>query len=247
MKETEVFDRDWENYIPWMKAVKEYMTIQSIDFNNDATRIHCLGSLLKGNTHQWHQNRVETTERELRPNTWPSYTAAMDHYFCIPHQKYNYTNKIARLHWKYKPGCYKTGLPADQWGIQMAIYQEQAQVEGEVQREIYAQVFPEDLACQAWTDVQHLDDPRYKHFKARLIKLTTAKEQHKHMHEKPLLSMYQTSSEPKPEKEKWKREEEKKSNQSDKHRRKESTNTPRSDKERKFQNNCEALAGVPQA
>jgi hypothetical protein len=27
MKEPEVFDRDQENYIPWMKAVKEYMTI----------------------------------------------------------------------------------------------------------------------------------------------------------------------------------------------------------------------------
>jgi hypothetical protein len=27
MKELKVFDGDWENYIPWMKAVKEYMTI----------------------------------------------------------------------------------------------------------------------------------------------------------------------------------------------------------------------------
>jgi hypothetical protein len=27
MKKPEVFDRDWENYIPWMKVVKEYMTI----------------------------------------------------------------------------------------------------------------------------------------------------------------------------------------------------------------------------
>jgi hypothetical protein len=27
MKEPEVFERDQENYIPWMKAVKEYMTI----------------------------------------------------------------------------------------------------------------------------------------------------------------------------------------------------------------------------
>jgi hypothetical protein len=27
MKEPEVFDRDRENYIPWMKAVKEYMTV----------------------------------------------------------------------------------------------------------------------------------------------------------------------------------------------------------------------------
>jgi hypothetical protein len=69
-------------------------------------------------------------------------------------------------------------------------------VEGEVLREIYDQVFPEDLACQAWIDIQDLDDLRYEHFKARLIKLATTKEQHRNMHEKPLLSMYQTSSEP---------------------------------------------------
>jgi hypothetical protein len=204
MKEPEVFDGDRENYIPWMKAVKEYMTVRSIDFNNDATRIHWLGSLLKGDARQWHQNHVDTTEKELRPDTWPSYTAAMDHYFRDPHQKRNYTNRMVRLHWKYKPGCHKTGLPADQWGIRMAIYQEKAQVEGEVLREIYDQAFPEDLACQAWTDVQDLDDPRYEHFKARLIKLATTKEQHRNMHEKPLLSMYQASSEPRQEREKWK-------------------------------------------
>jgi hypothetical protein len=190
MKDPEVFDGDRENYTPWMKAVKEYMTVRSIDFNNDATKIHWLGSLLKGDACQWHQNRVDTTERELRPDTWPSYTAAMDHYFRDPHQKRNYTNKMAKLHWKYKPGYYKTGLPADQWGIRMTIYQEKAQVQGEVLREIYDQAFPEDLACQAWTDVQDLDDPRYELFKARLIKLATTKEQHKNMHEKPLLNMY---------------------------------------------------------
>jgi hypothetical protein len=67
------------------------------------------------------------------------------------------------------------------------------------------------------------------------------------MYEKPLLNMYQASSEPKPEKEKQKREEEKKSNRSDKYGKKESTNPPRSNKERKFQNNREALAGIPQA
>jgi hypothetical protein len=37
MKEPEVFNGDWENYIPWMKAVTEYMTVRSIDLNNDAT------------------------------------------------------------------------------------------------------------------------------------------------------------------------------------------------------------------
>jgi hypothetical protein len=247
MKEPEVFDGDGENYIPWMKAVKEYMTVRSIDFNNDATRIHWLGSLLKGDARQWHQNRVDTAEKEFHPDTWASYTAAMDHYFRDPHQKRNYTNKMARLYLKYKPGCHKTGLPADQWGIRMAIYQEKAQVEGEILREIYDQAFPEDLACQAWMDVQDLDDPRYEHFKARLIKLATAKEQHKNMHEKPLLNMYQASSKPKQEREKRKRDEEKKPNRSDKHGKKESTHTPRSDREKKFQNNREALASVPQA
>jgi hypothetical protein len=49
-----------------------------------------------------------------------------------------------------------------------------------------------------------LDDPRYEHFKARLIKLATAKEEHRNMHEKPLLNMYQATSEPKQEREKQK-------------------------------------------
>jgi hypothetical protein len=131
----------------------------------------------------------------------------------------------------------------------MAIYQEKAQVEGEVLREIYNQAFPEDLACQASTDIQDLDDPRYEHFKARLIKLTTAKEQHRNMHEKPLLIMYQASCEPKQEREKRKRDEDKKSNcGSDMHGKKEeSTHIPKGNQEKKFQNNREALAGVPQA
>jgi hypothetical protein len=251
MKEPEVFDGDRENYIPWMKAVKEYMTVRSIDFNNDATRIHWLGSLLKGDARQWHQNRVDTAEKEFCPDTWASYTTAMDHYFRVPHQKRNYTNKSARLHWKYKPGCHKTSLPADQWGIKMAIYQEKAQVEGEILSEIYDQAFPEDLACQAWTDVQDLDDPRYEHFKARLIKLATAKEQHKNMHEKPLLNMYQASSEPKQEREKRKRDEERKPTRGQdncgKDKKREPTRALRSDQEKKFQNNPEALVGVPQA
>jgi hydroxymethylpyrimidine pyrophosphatase-like HAD family hydrolase len=133
----------------------------------------------------------------------------------------------------------------------MAIYQEKAQVEGEILREIYNQAFPEDLACQAWTDVQDLDDPRYEHFKARLIKLATAKEQHKNMHKKPLLNMYQASSEPKQEKEKWKRDEERKSSRGQdnrgKDKKREPNGAPRSNQEKKFQNNREALAGVPQA
>jgi predicted ATP-binding protein involved in virulence len=96
-------------------------------------------------------------------------------------------------------------------------------------------------------DIQDLDDPRYEHFKARLIKLATAIEQHRNMHKKPLLNMYQASSEPKQEKEKQKRDEEKKPNRLDKHGKKESTCIPKSNQEKKFQNNWEALPGIPQA
>jgi hypothetical protein len=53
-------------------------------------------------------------------------------------------------------------------------------------------------------DIQDLDNLRYKHFKARLIRLTTAKEEHKNIYEKPLLNMYQASSKPKQEREKRK-------------------------------------------
>jgi hypothetical protein len=69
------------------------------------------------------------------------------------------------------------------------------------------------------------------------------------MHEKPLLNMYQASPEPKQEREMRKQDEEKKSNRgSDKRGKKgESTHTPKSDREKKFQNNREVLAGVPQA
>jgi hypothetical protein len=137
---------------------------------------------------------------------------AIDYYFSDPHQKHNYTNKMARLYWKYKPRCHKTSLPADQWGIRMAIFQEKAQVEGEILRDIYDQAFPEDLACQAWIDIQDMDDLRYNHFKARCIKLTTMKEEHRNMYEKLLLNMYQVSSEPKQEREKRKQDEEGKQN-----------------------------------
>jgi hypothetical protein len=69
------------------------------------------------------------------------------------------------------------------------------------------------------------------------------------MHEKPLLNMYQASSEPKQEREKQKRDEEKKPNcRSDNHGKKREQNCiPRSDWEKKFQNNHEVLASIPQA
>jgi hypothetical protein len=61
-------------------------------------------------------------------------------------------------------------------------------------------------------DIQDLDDPRYEHFKARLIRLATMKEEYMNMHKKLLLNMYQASSEAMQEREKWKQEEEKKPN-----------------------------------
>jgi hypothetical protein len=69
------------------------------------------------------------------------------------------------------------------------------------------------------------------------------------MYEKSLLNIYQASTEPQQEKEKQKQDEEKKlSCRADKHRNGgESTHTPKSNKEKKFQNNHEVLASVPQA
>jgi arsenate reductase-like glutaredoxin family protein len=66
MKEPEVFDGDRENYIPWMKAVKEYMTVRSIDFNNDATRIHwlCNGRARNENGIQGTRGGVGTMTRK---------------------------------------------------------------------------------------------------------------------------------------------------------------------------------------
>jgi hypothetical protein len=43
--------------------------------------------LLKGDAHNWHQNGLATAEKELRPDTLASYTAAMDHHFHDPHQR----------------------------------------------------------------------------------------------------------------------------------------------------------------
>jgi hypothetical protein len=121
-------------------------------------------------------------------------------------------------------------------------------VEGEVLREIYDQAFLEVLACQAWIDVQDLDNLRYKYFKARLIKLTTVKEEYRNMYEKLLLNIYQASCECKQEREKWKRDEEKKPNcRLDNHgKRRELTCIPRSNWEKKFQNNHEVLGSIPQ-
>jgi mRNA-degrading endonuclease RelE of RelBE toxin-antitoxin system len=125
----------------------------------------------------------------------------MDYHFRDPHEKRTFTNKMADLYWKWKPGHTKTGLSADQWGIRMAMYQEKAQCDGEVLKEMYMRAFTKELSNQAWREVRHLDDPKYEILKAKLVELGTADEEHESMHQKPLLRIYQTDQ-PRQDKEK---------------------------------------------
>jgi hypothetical protein len=60
---------------------------------------------------------------------------------------------MADLYWKRKPGHAKTGLSVDQWGIWMAMYQEKAQCDAEVLKEIYMRAFTKELSNQAWREV----------------------------------------------------------------------------------------------
>jgi hypothetical protein len=69
----------------------------------------------------------------------------MDYHFWDPHKKRIFTNKIADLYWKGIPGYTKPGLSADQWGMQIAMYQEKVQCNGEVLEEIYIQAFTKEL------------------------------------------------------------------------------------------------------
>jgi hypothetical protein len=61
-------------------------------------------------------------EKELQPDTWAAYKAAMDYHFRDPHEKRIFNNKMADLYWKGTPGHTKTGLSADQWGFRIAMY-----------------------------------------------------------------------------------------------------------------------------
>jgi hypothetical protein len=87
-----------------------------------------------------------TAEKELQPDIWATYKAAMDYHFWDPDEKRTFTNKMAALYWKGTPGYAKTGLSADQWGIRMAMYQEKAQCNGEVLKEIYMHAFTKELS-----------------------------------------------------------------------------------------------------
>jgi hypothetical protein len=175
-----------------MKAVKEYITVHSMDFPDDTTKMSWLGSLLKGAAWNWHQNHLATAEKELQPDTWATYKAAIDYHFWDPHEKRIFTNKMADLYWKGTLGHTKTALSADQWGIQMAMYQEKAQCDGEVLKEIYMLAFTKESSNQAGREVRHLDDPKYEILKAKLVELGTADEEYESIHQKPLLQIYQT-------------------------------------------------------
>jgi hypothetical protein len=127
----------------------------------------------------------------------------MDYHFYDPHEKRTFTNKMANLYWKLKPGHTKTGLSADQWGVRMAMYQEKAQCDGEVLKEIYMPAFTKELSNHAWREVRHLDNPKYEILKAKLVELGTTDEEYESMHQKPLLRIYQTDQ-PKQDKDKKK-------------------------------------------
>jgi hypothetical protein len=218
-----------------------------MDFRDDTTKIYWLGSLLKGEAQNWHQNRLATVEMELQPDTWATYKAAMDYHFRDANEKRTFSNKIADLYWKGIPGYTKTGLSADQWRIRMAMYQEKAQCNGEVLKEIYMQAFTKELWNQAWREVRYLDDPKYEILKAKLVELGMVDEEHESMHQKPLLRIYQ-NNQSKQDKENKKEYGDKRKRCSSKVRGKdrERTRTTKSDKERKFQNNQDALSGIPQ-
>jgi hypothetical protein len=72
----------------------------------------------------------------------------------------------------------------------MAMYQEQAQCDGEVLKEIYMPGFTKELSNQAWREVQHLDDPKYEILKAKLVEHSMSDEEYESMHQKALLRIY---------------------------------------------------------
>jgi hypothetical protein len=45
------------------------MTIHSIDFQDDTTKIYWVGSLLKGKAQNWHQNHLATVEKQSQLDT----------------------------------------------------------------------------------------------------------------------------------------------------------------------------------
>jgi hypothetical protein len=122
MREPETYKDCHESYVPWRKAVKEHMTVRSMDFADDTTKIYWLGSLIKGEARNWHRNCLATAEKQLQPDTWATYKVAMDYYFRDPHEKRTFTKKMVDLYWQVTPGHTKTGLSAHQWGIRMAMY-----------------------------------------------------------------------------------------------------------------------------
>jgi hypothetical protein len=88
MKEPEVFDGDQENYIPWMKAVKEYMTVRSIGWDHSSKAILANGtktvSILQKRNYvpipglhtlqPWTTTSVIPTRSATTPIRWPGCT-----------------------------------------------------------------------------------------------------------------------------------------------------------------------------
>jgi hypothetical protein len=106
MREPETYEGCCKSYVPWMKAVKEYITVRSMDFRDDTTKICWLGSLLKGEAQNWHQNHLATAEKELQPDTWAAYNAAMDYSFHDPYEKRTFTTR-----WQISTGSRNQDMP----------------------------------------------------------------------------------------------------------------------------------------
>jgi hypothetical protein len=66
MREPETYEGCCKSYVPWMKAVKEYIMVHCIDFRDNTTKSYSLGLLLKGEARNWHQNGLATAEKELQ-------------------------------------------------------------------------------------------------------------------------------------------------------------------------------------
>jgi hypothetical protein len=72
------------------------------------------------------------------------------------------------------------------------MYQEKAQCDRAVLKEINMLAFTQELSNQAWREVRYLDDPKYEILKAKLVELSTVDEEYESMHQKPILWIYQT-------------------------------------------------------
>jgi hypothetical protein len=73
------------------------------------------------------------------------------------------------------------------------MYQEKAQCDREVLKEIYMPAFTKELLNQSWRELRYLDNLKYEILKANLVELGTVDEEYDSMHQKPLIWIYQTN------------------------------------------------------